>query len=456
MMMKKALRVPILWVLPWFLAPALLASLFWPWTPDSEATRSQDAPRSVPAGLIRWPENNSRYAIFVDKSEQKVLVYRTDDLTAPVKTYRCSTGENDGPKTRKNDKKTPEGIYFFTGVFEERDLTPIYGPMAFPVDYPNPLDRKEGKDGYGIWFHGTNRKLKPKDTNGCIALENGNIDALLQYIALYDTPTIISSRLEMVDPVVLERERLALELLIEGWRNAWENKRIDEYMSFYSDDFFSSSTERKAWQEHKAGLARKYDQIRVGIDNLRILRQNGIVLAKFDQHYQSDMFDSRGEKRLYLHKNSDEWKILGEYFVAEKERVRVAGKTQPKPKPEPKPDPSKPIRDLIGRWEQAWEGRDTDAYIACYDRSFRSRGMDRERWKLHRDWLNRKHQTVELQFGDPEIRFLGGGRAKATFTQDYRADDYTDYGLKELLLIKRGGTWRITREEWRELERKTS
>jgi hypothetical protein len=70
--------------------------------------------------------------------------------------------------------------------------------------------------------------------------------------------------------------------------------------------------------------------------------------------------------------------------------------------------------------------------------------------------LNRKHQTVELQFGDPEIRFLDGGRAKATFTQDYRADDYTDYGLKELLLIKRGGEWRITREEWRELERKTS
>lgn len=432
-------------LVPWFLAAALVGALVWPGTPSSEARRTGDkADLKVPAALIRWPKHNSRYAILVDKSTQKVLVYKTQDLTRPVRTYRCSTGENRGPKTRQNDKKTPEGIYFFTGAFEERELTPIYGTRAFPVDYPNPLDQKEGKDGYGIWFHGTNKPLKPNDTNGCIALENGNIDTLAQYIELNDTPTVISSELEMVDPVTLEKERVALELLIEGWRNSWESKRIDEYMSFYGDAFHAKGMDRESWREYKHRLAQKYPWIQVEIDNLRILRHNGTVLVKFQQHYKSPFFDSRGEKRLYLRRNSDEWKIIGEYFSAVDERSR---KVQP-----PRPDPSTLIRGLVTRWERAWESEDIQAYMACYDTAFRSRGMDVRAWQRHREKLNRQYRSVQVEIQDLEIHLLGEKEARVTFKQDYRADDYRDYGLKELLLIKRGDTWRIKGEEWQALE----
>ena len=433
-------------LIPWLLAAALLGALVWPGTPPSEAKRTgKKAEVKVPAALIRWPENNSEYAILVDKSTQKVLVYRTQDLIRPVRTYRCSTGENIGPKTRQNDKKTPEGIYFFTGAFETRDLTPIYGTRAFPMDYPNPLDRKEGKDGYGIWFHGTNRPLKPNDTNGCIALENGNIDTLARYIELNDTPTVISSKLEMVDPVTLAKERVALELLIEGWRSSWESKRIDEYMSFYGDAFHAKGMDRESWTEYKRRLARKYPWIRVEIDNLRLLRHNGTVLAKFHQHYKSPVFDSRGEKRLYLRRNSEEWKIVGEYFSAVDERS--------KERRPPQPDPSTLIRGLVARWERAWESQDIQAYMACYDSSFRSRGMDVRAWQRHREKLNRMHRSVRVEIQDLQIQLVGEKEARATFKQDYRADDYRDYGLKELLLIKRGDTWKIKEEKWQALER---
>jgi murein L,D-transpeptidase YafK len=444
---KSLHRVSSIWILGRLWMPVLMVALLLPGLSDAKTGRTGRDGGKVPAALIRWPENNSPYAILVDKAEQRVYIYRTDELTRPVKTFRCSTGENDGPKTRRNDKKTPEGVYFFTDAYEERELTPIYGPRAFPVDYPNPLDLKEGKDGYGIWFHGTNKPLKPKDTNGCIALENGNIDALGAFITLHDTPTIISSRLEMVEPVELERERVALELLIEGWRSAWEEKRIDDYISFYGDAFFQDREDRRAWRDHKAGLAEKYDWIRVDVENLRLLRHDGTVLARFDQHYRSDAFDSRGEKRLYIRKNSSEWKIVGEYFSAETERIRPAGK------PEPEPDPAAGIRELVARWERAWEGQDLRAYIDCYDTSFRSRGMDLAAWKRHRQVLNRKQDLVRVDVRDLEIRILDGSRAKASFKQDYRADDYRDFGLKELLLVKRGGTWKIRKEEWRALDR---
>lgn len=167
------------------------------------------------------------------------------------------------------------------------------------------------------------------------------------------------------------------------------------------------------------------------------------MLALFDQHYRSDAFDSYGEKRLYIRKNSDEWKIVGEYFVAKEERVRVARK--------PEPAPSTLIRALLTRWEAAWEKQDLDAYMACYDASFRSRSMDWKAWKRHRRKLNQKQEVVRVGIQDLDIQVLGPAQAKAVFKQDYRADDYRDYGLKELLLIKRAGTWKIEKEEWRPL-----
>lgn len=443
-------RVSVLGLLCRLAAPAFLLTLFLPASLESQGMRPNNPPPEVPAALIMWPETSSPYAIFVDKEEQKVLVYRTSDLSGPIAEYACSTGENHGPKMRENDKGTPQGVYFITSIHKERDLTPIYGPRAFPIDYPNPLDLKEGRCGFGIWFHGTNKPLQPYDTNGCIVLENGDIIALGKFINTFDTPVVISSRLELVDQVQLEKNRLALKLFIEGWRSSWEEKRVNDYMSFYGDMFFKTGNDRKSFREYKVELAERYETIRVDIDNLRLLWHDGTVLAMFNQHYRSDAFDSRGEKRLYLRKNQGEWKIIEEHFTATEERVLVAGR--PEPEPTPSPDIML-IRELITRWESAWERQDLNAYIACYDNSFRARGMDLNAWKRHREQLNRRQNVVWVQISDLDIQIESPTQARATFKQDYRADDYSDFGLKELLLVKRGGVWRIRGEEWQELER---
>ena len=131
-----------------------------------------------PAVFLKWPKNGSDYALIVDKTCQEVYVYHRDDLSQPVKTYPCSTGGGIGPKTKKNDRKTPEGVYFITSAYDEAELTPIYGVYAFPIDYPNPFAKMEGKEGYGIWFHGLDKPLKPNDSNGCIAMNNWDISDL--------------------------------------------------------------------------------------------------------------------------------------------------------------------------------------------------------------------------------------------------------------------------------------
>jgi hypothetical protein len=215
-------------------------------------------------------------------------------------------------------------------------------------------------------------------------------------------------------------------------------------MSFYGNAFHAKGMDRDSWRDYKRRLSQKYPWIRVEIDNLRLLRHNGTVLAKFNQHYKSPSFDSYGEKRLYLRRNSEEWKIVGEYFSAVDERSK---KQRP-----PKPDPSILIQGLMARWERAWESEDIRAYMACYDPSFRSRGMDVRAWERHRKKLNRTYRSIQVEIQDLEIQMVGENKAKVTFKQDYRADDYRDYGLKELLLIKRGDTWKIKEEEWKALE----
>ena len=61
----------------------------------------------VLAGLLEWNDKPD-YAVVVDKSRQKVMLYRSDNPFSPEKIYdRSATGENDGPKTKKNDRKNP-------------------------------------------------------------------------------------------------------------------------------------------------------------------------------------------------------------------------------------------------------------------------------------------------------------------------------------------------------------
>jgi len=364
-----------------------------------------------------------------------------------VKTYKCSTGENDGAKSRRNDKKTPEGIYFFTHSYVKKELAPTYGARAFPIDYPNAVDKRKGRDGYGIWFHGTNKLLKPNDTNGCIVLQDPNIVEMAAYIKLNDTPVVISSKIEMVDRDKLEKEKRELLEIVEGWRRAWERKEINRYMSFYSPRFTTDGKNWEQYRKYKALLANRYKQIKVEIENLRLLKNDGIVLAKFNQRYSTGGFESQGEKRLYLQQNSNEWKIIGEFF--QREKIKRA------PPREPYLSSLEDIKRFISSWKNAWEEKDLGTYILCYDAKFRSRGMDLEAWKRHRERLNRKYGSLKIGIMDLRIVQVSNRKAKISFKQSYQADEYEDYGLKDLLLIKKGQHWKIKREEWRPLNRKS-
>lgn len=423
------------------------------WVNLSHATQVHTPPnmnnaKTVPSFLLKWPEQGTDYTIIVDKSAQKIFLYCRDNIYKPVKVFRCSTGENHGPKSRRNDKKTPEGIYFLTRAYLEKELAPKYGPLAFSIDYPNPLDKIQGRGGYGIWFHGTNQPLKPRDTNGCIVLENGGIDELSGFIKLHETLVIIAPRIERVCPDSLKQERDEVEKVIEGWKEAWENKDISNYLNFYSPRFSAQGMDWHGWKAYKNRLAKKYGEIEINIDNLQLIKANGVVLASFNQTYHTNSFESRGEKRLYLAKNSNEWKIIGEFFkevrIAKKapSRVPVAGLHE--------------IKDFIDIWKSSWEQQDLSTYIGVYDQKFRSRGMDLKAWKRYKEKLNKKYRSIKIQISKLKIVRFSANSVWVRFRQIYQTGTYHDLGVKNLFLVRGKEGWKIKKETWHKIAGKAS
>jgi len=130
------------------------------------------------------------YLILVEKNLQRLRVLEYDTELRVVAEYFSATGENYGIKKISGDSKTPEGIYFITRIFKDDEIT-IFGDRAFHLDYPNFFDQEADRNGNGIYIHGTNKKLLPNSTNGCVTLANRDLDDLENYLTQAVTPVII-------------------------------------------------------------------------------------------------------------------------------------------------------------------------------------------------------------------------------------------------------------------------
>jgi len=70
----------------------------------------------------------------------------------------------------RGDERTPVGVYHVTASLPRAKLSDFYG-SAPPISYPNEWDRAHGRNGHGIWLHGTpsdTYSRAPRASNGCV------------------------------------------------------------------------------------------------------------------------------------------------------------------------------------------------------------------------------------------------------------------------------------------------
>jgi murein L,D-transpeptidase YafK len=260
-----------------------------------------------------------KHALVVDSRNSRLYVYANDGGKPKlIADYYVTLGKNGIDKTREGDQKTPVGVYHVTANLPRKKLTDFYGAGAFPINYPNEWDRRQGRNGHGIWLHGVPSDVysrPPRASDGCIVLANPDLESLGQRLQIGLTPVIIANEIEWTNRAALEGERAGLAAALEQWRADWQSRDTERYLAHYSQRFASSGQDFAAWGAHKRKVNGAKAWIKVGLGRVSMLRyphERDVVVVTFEQDYRSNGLSNVMKKRQYWMKEAGRWKILYE------------------------------------------------------------------------------------------------------------------------------------------------
>ena len=289
---------------------------------DEARVRLQRFSEKPPTGLVPkflWQLNEQqKYAIVVDTTKSTLYLYENaNGQPRYVSDYYISTGKKGSDKVVEGDQKTPLGVYFVNASLPKNKLTDFYGSGAFPLSYPNEWDRRQKRNGHGIWLHGTpsdTYSRPPRASNGCVVLSNDDLENLGKMLQIGVTPVIITSQMDWSSEQD-QAERTELLNEIEQWRSDWASLDTDNYLKHYAQDFSSGEMDLAEWSRHKKQVNAGKSWIKVNVSNLSVFAyptQPGLVVVNFEQDYSSNNLSNRMKKRQYWMKQNNRWQIVYE------------------------------------------------------------------------------------------------------------------------------------------------
>ncbi|MEO5691627.1 MAG: L,D-transpeptidase family protein [Usitatibacter sp.] len=281
--------------------------------------RYLDAPRIdyLPAAVLQL-SNSQQHVLVVDTTRQRLFVY-ANELGRPryIADFYISLGKSGTDKEREGDQKTPIGVYRITSVKEK--LPDFYGSRAFPIDYPNEWDRMNGRQGHGIWLHGTpstTYSRPPRATDGCVVLTNDDFARLSRYVDVSRTPVVIGQSVQWHEARAWEGERDQFLSSFNKWKSDWESLDVDRYFSHYSPQ---SRTDFAAWKSAKRKINSGKSWVKVGVNDMSLFAYPGgrdMMMVTFEQDYRSSNLSNRTVKRQYWVREGREWRILHEAVIS--------------------------------------------------------------------------------------------------------------------------------------------
>lgn len=316
------------------------------------------------------------------------------------------------------------------------------------MNYPNVVDREQGKGGFAIWLHGTDRPLVPYDSNGCVAMQNTDIDQLATLIDLEDTPILVTDTVRYADADTMVQQRARLTNFTEEWQHRLSTGTYHQYLKLYHPDYLPPIDWWRDWQAFRRETAKDLGAIDVSLEGLSIYRFRDTYVAAFRQvlHVGSHQLQA-GRRTLYIREDEGSLRIVGD----DHHRIGPAVKDAHPPlltavtQFRQTKGAQARVATFVNRWLTAWSSKDIDAYGACYADTFSSKSMSKWQWVKYKASLNQKYTRIEVSADDLSYR-VNGDEAKVTFTQQYASDRYRSEGQKTLHLRRENGQWKIYRE----------
>ncbi len=294
--------------------------------PKAAAVPAKKVEFKIPAGETPAPLVGAvagEYALIGEKETKLLHLFKfQDERFVLVKSYPSIIGANGEDKKKEGDFATPKGSYFTLRYTPGSALPEIYGEGAFVLNYPNFLDRKDSKNGAGIWIHGhvPGKVIGVGDllnTKGCIAVSNDNVKELKGLLKPSGTPVSIVDTVTFVKEENRKESLQEIRNFMDSWRKGWESGDTGKYLSHYSKDFINSEGMRyEAFKRHKERVNSGKKFIRVSMDQMAIImpqeRERQIAVVRFVQKYRSNNFEADSKKLFYLKKGPKGWTIFGE------------------------------------------------------------------------------------------------------------------------------------------------
>ena len=272
----------------------------------------------VPRYLLQLPAKE-KLALVLDSTKSTLFVFENSG-NAPhyIADYYVTIGKNGLEKFREGDKRTPVGVYHVVSQLPRARLTEFYGSGAYPISYPNEWDQMRGRDGHGIWLHGTPQNTysrPPRASDGCIVLTNQDLDTLAAKLQIGSTPIVITDSIDWAKRDDMESLRAELAASVEAWRRDWESRNTDAYLGHYARTFKSSGMNLAQWSAQKRQVNAGKNWIKVKVADVSLLLYPGkedIAVATFEQNYDSNNLSNRMMKRQYWIRENNHWHIVYE------------------------------------------------------------------------------------------------------------------------------------------------
>ncbi len=274
---------------------------------------------AIPTQFVDLPAS-TKHAIAVDASRSRLYLFENGPHGLQlVADHYASIGKLGPDKNAQGDQRTPIGVYYITSRLEASQLTDFYGVGALPLNYPNEYDRRMGRTGSGIWLHGVpsdSYARSPQSTDGCVALANPELKAIMERVQPRTTPVIIARSLDWVEPQALEAPRRDLHNLLEGWRVARASGDVNRLMSFYSPQFASGNRDHDQWRQLMEREAGSQKGRQLQLKDMSILSwrdRSDVLVVTFGELNQGER--TGAIKRQYWGKEGGLWKIFYEGVI---------------------------------------------------------------------------------------------------------------------------------------------
>jgi len=278
------------------------------------------AAEPVPAWLIRLPESTP--VVFI--AETSTWAFHRFDRAGEgfekVRQDYMSIGQGGVGKRTAGDQRTPLGIYFVTEQLDTTRMHEKYGATAFPLDYPNAWDRRQGRTGDGIWIHGVDPRggvRPPLDTDGCIALPNERLHALEQSFEPNVTPVLIGKAIAWANPEEVREVRELLEAAVARWAGGLERGDMYTFLDAYDDSFRHWGMNKQEWSAFSMETISQRQINQVEVSDLLLLGdpvEPGLYLSRFRlEVIEADAHRVISMRRIYWRRSeSGAFRIVAE------------------------------------------------------------------------------------------------------------------------------------------------